>query len=61
MVQCLKAGQRRLAVCLLAHQNGNILQTMLWTRNNARRVAIGELSCSKSLIGRTVRVLLRRL
>ena len=42
---------------VLADQNGNILQTMLWTRSNARTWQWASYPVSKSLIGRTVRVL----
>jgi hypothetical protein len=42
---------------VLADQNGNILQTMLWTRSNARAWQWASYPVSKSLIGRTVRVL----
>ena len=42
---------------VLADQSGNILQTMLWTRSNARTWQWASYPVSKSLIGRTVRVL----
>ena len=42
---------------VLADQSGNILQTMLWTRSNARTWQWTSYPVSKSLIGRTVRVL----
>ena len=42
---------------VLADQNGNILQTMLWTRSNAQTWQWASYPVSKSLIGRTVRVL----
>ena len=42
---------------VLADQNGNILQTMLWTRSNAAHWQWASYPVSKSLIGRTVRVL----
>ena len=51
----LLAGDLQYAV--LADQNGNILQTMLWTRSNARTWQWASYPVSKSLIGRTVRVL----
>ena len=49
------AGDLQYAV--LADQSGNILQTMLWTRSNAQRWQWASYPVSKSLIGRTVRVL----
>ena len=49
------AGDLQYAV--LADQSGNILQTMLWTRSNARTWQWASYPVSKSLIGRTVRVL----
>jgi hypothetical protein len=42
---------------VLADQNGNILQTMLWTHSNAKAWQWASYPVSKSLIGRTVRVL----
>ena len=49
------AGDLQYAV--LADQNGNVLQTMLWTRSNARMWQWASYPVAKSLIGRTVRVL----
>ena len=49
------AGDLQYAV--LADQSGNVLQTMLWTRSNARTWQWASYPVSKSLIGRTVRVL----
>ena len=42
---------------ILADQQGNILQTLLWTRSNARTWQSASYAVSKSLAGRTVRVL----
>ena len=49
------AGDLQYAV--LADQSGNVLQTFLWTRSNARTWQWASYPVSKSLIGRTVRVL----
>ena len=49
------AGDLQYAV--LADQSGNVLQTMLWTRSNAQAWQWASYPVSKSLIGRTVRVL----
>ena len=42
---------------VLADQSGNVLQTLLWTRSNARTWQYASYAISKSLAGRTVRVL----
>ena len=42
---------------VLADQQGNTLQTLLWTRSNARTWQSASYAVSKSLAGRTVRVL----
>ena len=42
---------------VLADQSGNVLQTMIWTRSNAQVWQWASYPVSKSLIGRTVRVL----
>ncbi len=49
------AGDLQYAV--LADQNGNILQTLLWTHSNARTWQPASYAISESLAGRTVRVL----
>ena len=49
------AGDLQYAV--LADQSGNVLQTFLWTRSSARAWQWASYPVSKSLIGRTVRVL----
>ena len=51
----LSAGDLQYVV--LADQSGNILETMLWTRSNAQVRRWVSYPVSKSLIGRTVRVL----
>ena len=42
---------------VLADQSGNVLQTMIWTRSNAQVWQWASYPVSKSLVGRTVRVL----
>ncbi len=49
------AGDVQYAV--LADQNGNVLQTLLWTRSDARTWLAASYTVSGSLAGRTVRVL----